>query len=216
MKFGTLSGPLVAMAALTLVAGQASADVISINGLLTNPSFENGAQGSPFIGCPTGWTCSNNFSSPQSDVHVYDPSTAQYASGSPPYGQFAVYVPENAIAGSSTLLQTVSTTWNSNNSYTLTLSVGQPNTTINNSAEDIWRTGSQVRVIFYAADTLQTVFEFDVTSANAPGVGNWKEFQISIPGSTVNSVLGSNTTHRIGLEFPIFHRSRKPAVAGRL
>jgi hypothetical protein len=191
----------LASAALALATGRAWAVTIEIDNLLTNPSFENGAQGGQFIGCPNGWSCSNAFAQPQSDVHVYDPTTAQYASGAPPFGQFAVYVPENANSGSSTLRQITGTNWNSANGYTFTFDIGMPTKTVNNANEDLFRVNSQIRVQLIAATSLQTVGELDITSANAPGAGNWAQYVLSLTPAQVNAVIGASTTQAIEVQF---------------
>lgn len=114
----------VALGAWLLVLAlpeDSSASLISINSLLTNPSFEGGIVGS----CPTGWTCTNlGVATPTAGQYPANPSNG-LTSGVVPDGSKAAYSP---ITGSNGNLSQVITgqQFTAGNSYEFKFWLGNP------------------------------------------------------------------------------------------
>jgi len=112
----------MAIGLLALGTGVASASSIEIDTLLTNASFESGAD----LTCPTFWTCGGS-------AVTHTIGSSEYTAGSDglsgslivPDGTKAALSP-NAISGTGSLLQSTSSVWLPSTTYTFSFWVGIP------------------------------------------------------------------------------------------
>jgi hypothetical protein len=159
---------------------------IDLAGLLANPSFELGNQGS---GCPVGWTCGG---SPSPGFTSYTVTSAQYtagadglASGIVPSGTHAGTSPTN-VEGSGTLSQTGLGTYSGSNTYSLNLWVGTPKTLPIDGVTPTAPVGT-IRAMFLANGVA-----VDTIDLTIPATGQWILDPLSFTptGTAIGETIG--------------------------
>ena len=159
-----------ALALLGLGTATLPAAAATINGLLTNPSFESGT---------TGWSFGGSSG-------VYQPSSAQYTAGSDgilgvaPDGTHVAQIPVPGTGSSGTITQDLSVTYAASTNYTFTFWLGTPkgDTTLGTD-----------RVYFLEGTTStdQTSDGLTAFDVVAPAAGQWAQYTVTETAAEISS-----------------------------
>jgi hypothetical protein len=166
-------GKLLAISALALLGiGTATlpAAATSINGLLTNPSFESGT---------TGWAFGGSSG-------VYQPGSAQYTAGSDsisgfaPDGTHVAQIPVPGNGSSGTIVQDLSVTYAAGTDYTFSFWLGTPK-------GDTTPGTDRVYFLEGTTSTNQTADGLTAFDVVAPSAGQWELYTVTETAAEISS-----------------------------